>query len=410
MSNSSSLPQKKVLFAHDHPFIRIDKVVYSESQFASSLWDRYLKEFHELKVLCRQRSLPYNLNINNLEVSSRPKVSFVFAPNLSSLKSQLFNQKQARDIVKENLKDIDAVIARLPSEFGLLAIKEAKRIGIPYAIEVAGCPWDGLWNYGNLKGKLYAPIMYARTRAAIKDSPFVFYVTKYFLQKRYPNKIGVSVGCSDVEISHPLPDVLTHRLDKDNKDSGPIILGLIGTLKTRFKGIQTVFEALSLIKSELPPLQFRILASGDKEPWIEEAKRYGIQDLVFFDGTLPAGEAVMNWLDNIDIYLQPSFKEGLPRALVEAMSRGCPAIGSTCAGIPELLSSDCLIKPGDSKHLSKLISNAVKNNEWRQSNAKLNWSTAAAYSIEKLSITRESFWSDFSTHVNIISEKGYNDV
>jgi glycosyltransferase involved in cell wall biosynthesis len=46
---------------------------------------------------------------------------------------------------------------------------------------------------------------------------------------------------------------------------------------------------------------------------------------------------VFDWLDAIDIYVQPSRQEGLPRALIEAMSRGLPAFGARTGGIPELI-------------------------------------------------------------------------
>ena len=41
--------------------------------------------------------------------------------------------------------------------------------------------------------------------------------------------------------------------------------------------------------------------------------------------------------DNIDVFIMPSLQEGLPRSMVEAMSRGCNVIGSRVGGIPELL-------------------------------------------------------------------------
>ena len=41
--------------------------------------------------------------------------------------------------------------------------------------------------------------------------------------------------------------------------------------------------------------------------------------------------------NDLDIYIQPSLQEGLPRSVIEAMSVGLPCIGSDVAGIPELL-------------------------------------------------------------------------
>ncbi len=83
-------------------------------------------------------------------------------------------------------------------------------------------------------------------------------------------------------------------------------------------------------------------------------------------------EDVFNWLETIDIYTQPSRQEGLPRALIEAMSRGLPAFGARTAGIPELLEKEfifsntkynideiCSILVGFSKE--KMLSQSIYN-------------------------------------------------
>lgn len=185
-------------------------------------------------------------------------------------------------------------------------------------------------------------------------------------------------------------------MSKINSNLIPIRLGLIGTLKTRYKGIQTVFQALAKIQDSLSFIEFHVLGPGDTSPWVREAEAYGIDSVVRFDGTLPPGEKVMRWLDSIDIYLQPSFKEGLPRALIEAMSRGCPAIASNCAGIPELLSADCLIDPGDSNRLAQLVKTACSDIEWRRTQAINNFNESAKYSSDFLMEKRISFWRELA--------------
>ncbi|MEX0729489.1 MAG: glycosyltransferase [Aquisalimonadaceae bacterium] len=291
----------------------------------------------------------------------------------------------------------DAVIARLPSEVGLLAVAEARKAARPFAIEVAGCGWDSLWNHGNWQGKVYAPVMTLRMKLAVAESAHSLYVTREFLQRRYPCRQGNTVSCSNVEIPAPDRHVLERRLERmANRTDSPVVLGLIGTLRTRYKGIQTVMEALSRVRAELPPVIFRVLGGGDAGPWKEEAAKFGVDDLVVFDGTRPVGEPVLQWLDEVDLYLQPSFQEGLPRALIEAMSRACPALASTCAGIPELLEGDCLVRPGDAKSLGQLLVESVNNREWQFRQSQRNWSEAAHYSRDVLEKRRFDFLAAFA--------------
>lgn len=390
----------KLLFAHDHRFFHANGRVFSEHQFTKAFWERYLASFDTVRAFVRSRELPNGYDVDKLTEVCSARVQFSFGPNLSSPVSQVFRRSEARRILASSLSDVDAVIARLPSELGLLAISEARRAGKPWAVEVAGCPWDGLWNYGSWQGKLYAPVMAFRVRSAVARAPFALYVTRDFLQQRYPNSIGTTVNCSNVEIPEPDKTVLDARLARIQSGvDQPFVLGLIGTLGTRYKGIQTVFEALSRARDALPPVQFRVLGSGDSAPWALEAKRWGVSDLVRFDGVLPAGKPVLSWLDGVDLYLQPSFKEGLPRALIEAMSRGCPAIASDCGGIPELLDRDCLIKPGDAAHLAALLVKKATDGSWQLSQAQRNWDVSSEYSAAQLGRRRADFWSQFAAYV-----------
>lgn len=68
-----------------------------------------------------------------------------------------------------------------------------------------------------------------------------------------------------------------------------------------------------------------------------------LEDCVSILGAKPHSE-VFSWLDSIDIYVQPSFMEGLCRSIVEAMSRACPVICTNVGGNYELVSSDCLFE------------------------------------------------------------------
>ena len=85
------------------------------------------------------------------------------------------------------------------------------------------------------------------------------------------------------------------------------------------------------------------------------------------------------WLDAVDLYVQPSRQEGLPRGTLEAMSRACPALGSTAGGLPELLEPECLHKPGDAAGLGALITRAAGDRDWQRRQAQRNFEVARRY-------------------------------
>lgn len=99
-------------------------------------------------------------------------------------------------------------------------------------------------------------------------------------------------------------------------------------------------------------------------------------------------------MDSIDVYVQPSFQEGLCRSIIEAMCRGCPVIASEVGGNYELISDDYLFKAGDVKQLVESI---------RQMNDKgklikqaiVNFEHAKKFQRMTLDSVRDEFYSHF---------------
>ena len=387
----------KILFAHDNRFIPVDGDVFSESQFSHRLWGRYLAHFDEMTVFARQGTLPSHKRKCDLEYSEAPGVSFVFGSDISSLSAQLTQRKKVRQKVRSLLAN--AVVARLPSELGFVAIQEAEREGVAWAVEVVGDTWDSYWNYGTLAGKLYAPIAWWRARRWISKAPYAIYVTREHLQKRYPCNGTVSYA-SNVEIQPVQPEILQNRLSGCRKDwladRKRLTCGMIGSLASRYKGLHVALKALNELRTKGVDVHLHVLGGGDLDAWMGEAARLGVEDLLHLDGLLPGGDPVFKWLDGLDFYIQPSYSEGLPRGLIEAMSRGLPALASTCGGIPELLRPDCLHRPGDSKKLAADMGKLIRNTSWRINLAQHNFREAENYYAKWIERRRNEFWRKFS--------------
>jgi len=174
----------------------------------------------------------------------------------------------------------------------------------------------------------------------------------------------------------------------------PRTIGLIGSMEVAYKGHSTAFRALKLLSERGYNHRLRIIGAGDPAPWAERARCEKILDRVEFGGNLASGRPVLEWLDDVDIYIQPSRQEGLPRALIEAMSRGCPAFGSTAGGIPELLCPECLHQPGDYARLAELIERAYVDKPWRDQLIARNFLASLDYFDSVLDPRRDSFWSE----------------
>ena len=392
----------KVLYCHDNIYQQCpDGVVYSPGQFPHTYWDTFTKHFDQMVVT--GRGVPLSEPIQKLNVSSRDDVSFILLPNINTPVGRLKYGRNAQKRLKHAVEEADAVIIRAVSDIGWIAYKHAKKMNKPIAMEMAACAWDSTWNHGNKLGKIYAPIRYIRDRIITRNADYVMYVSEHFLQNRYPTH-GEVENASNVRIEIATQDILGARLKRiketEENKKRPYRIGLIGNLNNKIKGIADTLNALAIVQAGRPgAFSFHHLGPGDSEPYIQQARDLGLSDIVHFDGMIQSGPDVLNWLDDIDLYLQPSYQEGVPRATIESMSRGCPVIASDAGGIPELINHQWMIKPGDVQHLADLIIKMLDSSDEKVKAASENFEKSYEYTNEFLSPRRKLFWAAFADYV-----------
>ena len=391
----------KALFVHDHKFsVTPSGEVYSPGKLPYNAWQRYLREFDELVVVGRSKVVPFE-KTSNLNLSSGKNVTFHLLPSLSTPRMFFLWRSKLIELLKEQVRKADAVIART-SVLGELSAGLARKYGKPCAIEVVGDTWNAYWNYGSIAGKFYAPIAWWKIKKCLSNAEFAIYVTREYLQHRYPCN-GFCGYASNVDIASVKIDVLHNKLTRwDNEIyslNNPFKIGMIGSLATRYKGLQVAIRSLYYLRNQGIAAELHVLGEGAKKPWKQEACKYGVQQQLYLHGIIPNGVMVSNWLDELDGYIQPSLTEGLPRALIEAMSRGLPALGSKCGGIPELLPADCLHIPGDYKTLAIQLTKMICEPAWRMQKAQRNFDEARNYYHQKIESQRDMFWRKFAENV-----------
>lgn len=377
----------RVVWAHDHTFM-VDGAtgsIYSTSgKLPYQVWRRYLKHFDEVVAVARCR--PVDPDGPRGTLSSGERVAFRFVPSLGRLSRAAV--RQAQEVIDDSLRTASALIARLPSQVGALAIARAEQLGVPYLVELAGCPWDAFRSHGSIRALLYAPVARLRTASIVRRAPIVLYVTTQFLQHRYPTR-GFPVACSNVDIGKIDTDALEQRLRRIDTTPHVLTVGTIGSPKLRYKGIPTALRAMSLLRREFPFLRYQVVGEHDVEEWNRLARRYDMRGYADAVQWLPSGDGVYSWLDSIDIYVQPSLTEGLPRSLIEAMSRACPAVGSAVGGIPELLGSEHLHSPGDARSLAAALRPLIADKDSARSAARRNFEVAAQFDGGRLELARD---------------------
>lgn len=124
------------------------------------------------------------------------------------------------------------------------------------------------------------------------------------------------------------------------------------------KGIYDILEVLRDNKAEYSgKLKCLLGGIGEIEEVQKQIKKFELEDLVFCLGWV-SGEKKQMLLAQSDVYLLPSYFEGLPISILEAMSYKLPIIATNVGGIPEIVlnsQNGLLITPGDQQALKESI-------------------------------------------------------
>lgn len=330
----------------EHRFERLlDGSVWTASGFRDAFWSPYLSVFEEVRVLARSRLV--DSPSPGAGRADGPQVRFVDLPYYHGPWGYLRQLGRLRACIRSTLGGTEAMLLRMPSPVGSMVAEAMRTSGRPYAIEVLGDPYD-LFAPGAIRHPL-RPLLRSRfthlLRRHCSEASGVLYVTQSALQRRYPPAAGaITLGCSDAQLP---PDAYVEK-PRSTFPAGKLRLITVGSLEQAYKGTDVLIDALALCRRAGTPLSLVVVGEGRyRASLARRCARRGVSDLVRFAGFVSAREEVRLLLDEADLFVLPSRTEGLPKAMLEAMARALPCIGSAVGGVPELLAEEDLVPPGD---------------------------------------------------------------
>lgn len=385
---------------------------YTDGNFNDSVWKRYTSVCDELTVVLRKEDSVYKSEdakkkFNQFDTNSINLVPIedIYKPITRYLNPVL--RKRIYNLIQNEIVKVDRVIIRSVITFYTIsALEICQKLNKPYLIEVTGVAWDANW-YHSLQGKLTAYSTEQGVKKRLKNAPYALYVTQQEMQERYPCN-GKTVGCSNVELDSIDEYALEHRRSKIEVGSNPIVIGTIGGYNLKTKGQILVIKALGQLKHEgITNIEYQLVGGGDRTYLKNEAEKQGVSDQIKFLGSMPHGK-IFEWLDRIDIYVQPSYQEGLCRSVVEAMSRACPVICSDACGERELADERFIFKRGDWKALAEKITEMSSSMETLYADAKRGFEKSKSYKKEVLDERRRKFYLDFMNSKQKRNEKNVN--
>jgi glycosyltransferase involved in cell wall biosynthesis len=170
---------------------------------------------------------------------------------------------------------------------------------------------------------------------------------------------------------------------------------MVGSLAQLYKAPDVLIRALAECVQAGLDAELTLVGDGRYRDALEQlAVRLEVSSRVTFAGHAAGPESVRAYLDRADLFVLPSRQEGLPRAMIEAMARGLPCIGSRIGGIPELLADEDLVDVGSVRQLAAKIMEMASSRERLFDAATRNHKTAMEYREDVLAGKREAFYRE----------------
>ncbi len=394
----------------DHRFyVTPEPALWTKTAYGGEFWLRYLRVFDGVTIVARAQ--PVAQPRQGWQRVDNQQVNFAPVPYYLGPWQYLRKVIMVRKAVQDALLGECAVILR-SGELANCATRVLRRERRPFGVEVGGDPYDSLAP-GCVRSVL-RPLARVRATRALKrlcsSASAVSYVTAGYLQRRYRAN-GKQSAISDVELpASPMPEeecpFVTNyssvRLEQDafaapdqaQRRLSPVgRLVFVGSLAQMYKGVDILLPALAVCAGRGLDLQLSIVGDGRHRMELEKsAHNLGIGDRVRFLSELPVGQSIRECLDQADLFVLPSRTEGLPRAMLEAMARALPCIGTAVGGIPELLDPEDLVPAGDVAALARMIEAVCGNPARRVRMAARNLRKAGEYRADILTVRRDEFY------------------
>jgi teichuronic acid biosynthesis glycosyltransferase TuaC len=227
------------------------------------------------------------------------------------------------------------------------------------------------------------------TRTVLRGVDFLVTVSDDLRKKAVamgasPEKSRAVVNGCDLSVFY-VKDRLEARL-KLGIDPAVEAVVYIGRMDVK-KGLRELVEAAASLHSQRPNLHVYLVGEGPDTTLIESAIQ-GINATGYIH-VMPACvfDDVAVWMAAADLVTLPSYMEGCPNVVLEALACGRPVVATNVGGIPEIMSDDCgrLVPPRQPAELALALA-SVLDRKWDaaaiSAHWSRSWSTVAAELLE----------------------------
>src|SRR5271166_4013373 len=312
-----------------------DGSVWTNVAYGYPFWARYLSAFDSVRIVARAKVDP--AISESYKAVTGPAVEFWPLPFYLGPEQFLLRR---REICKSLLTAVgpgDALLCRVGSRLADELLPSFWKEDRPYGLEVVGDPYEAMGPHTirHPLRPLFRTLAARSLRRQCARAVAVAYVTRERLQKRYPcpaHSVGVSdVGPLDFRSN---PKVFTTSYSSVSCEDTQFVdrarfyhdrerprILFVGSLAQMYKGADILIKAVKHLLPAIAPA-VAVVGDGKHRAELEDlCRELNVSECVTFLGELPSGQAVRDQMDRATLFVMPSRAEGLPRAMIEAMTR-----------------------------------------------------------------------------------------
>lgn len=261
---------------------------------------------------------------------------------------------------------------------GPVGLLVKRMTGIPYLLSLRGGDVPGFLSQslGNLH-RLIAPLNHR-----VWDNASVIVANSAGLRELAQQSLSrgaVQMVPNGVDLETYAPPALA-------RSDGVFRILFVGRLVEQ-KGARYILEVLPQVMAQTGAgIEVAVVGSGPEEPALrEQARRLGLTDSIRFRGWV-ARKDMPEQYRSADVFVFPSFEEGMPNVVLEAMASGLPVVTTDIYGNRELVSdgdNGVLVPPGDAESLCQALVRLAKDLDLRQRMGRRSRERARAFGWEQ---------------------------
>lgn len=372
-----------------------DGLVYTPVAYGYDFYKRYLQVFDEVCVAGFTDNVSED-EVKGMLLVSGEHLSVYEVPYPHGEWDYILKRFEIVRSVRNIMEGCDAALLRVPETLCFLIMERLIRGKKPWAIEVISDPLNLYTKKNGCPSKyrdVYRIWYTHKLRRACKYANGTSYVTEFGLQAHFPPNLkpknhfttfytDTNITIDNTVKPRTFPEGRTIRLVH-------IAVSIAGYPKGHKEAIAALHEMLSAgMDVELTLVGGGELAQGNQD----FIKANHLASHIRYTGKL-VPQQVMEELDRADVFFFPSYNEGLPRVVVEAMSRALPVIATDIPAHHELVESEFLAPVRESHPLFEIAHRLLSNKEEYEQTSRRNLEKAKEYDFSIINQKRVDFYS-----------------